>query len=67
MIIPAALHVEVTFSVTLLQVDAFGEAATLLEALGPRVEADMSAAGVIHACAFLILTSAVQPAVIFRV
>lgn len=67
MIVPAALDVELTCTVTLLQVDALGEAAALLEALEPRVEADVSAAGVIHACAFIILTRAVQPAVIFRV
>lgn len=67
MIVPAALDVEFTCAVALLQVDALGEAAALLDALGPRVEADMSAAGAIHACVFLILASAVQPAVIFRV
>lgn len=69
MIIPAALDVELReCTVTLLQVDASGEATPLLDALEPAVEAGMSAAGLIHACErFLILTSADQLFIIFRV
>lgn len=64
MIIRATLDVEFgTCTVTLLLVDAAGKATSLLEVAKPRVEADISTAGLIQACAFIILTCAEQPLV----
>lgn len=61
MVVPAALHEEARErGVTLLPVDALGEATPLLKAVQPRVEADVSLAGLIRACALVILARAVQ-------
>lgn len=66
--VPAALDVQFrTCTVTLLPVDTFGEATSLLEAVEPRVEADISVAGLIRACAFLIVTCADQLLIILGV
>lgn len=49
-----------TRAVTLLPVDVAGEATSLLVAVRPRVEADISGAGLIQAGAFFILACAGQ-------
>lgn len=60
-VVPAALDEEAReHGVTLLPVDALGEATPLLNAVQMRVEADVSPAGLIRACALIILARAVQ-------
>lgn len=68
MIIPAALDEEArNCAVAVLPVGALGKATSLLKAVQPRVEADVSAAGLICAGAFLILTCADQLPIILGV
>lgn len=68
MIIPAALDEEVRkYAVAVLLVGALGEATALLEVVQPRVEAGVSAAGLICARAFIILARADQLPIILGV
>lgn len=68
MIIPAAVDIEARkCAVAVLPVGALGEATSLPEAVQPRVEADVSAAGPICARAFLILARADQLLIILGV
>lgn len=68
MIIPAALDEEARkCAVAMLPVGALGEATSLLKAMQPRVEADVSVAGPICARAFVILARADQLPIILGV
>lgn len=68
LILSAAVDKEkIKGGVALLPVVSFREAAPLLYAVHPGVEADVSMTGSIYTCAFLILTCALQISIILGI
>ena len=67
-ILSAAVHKQaVKFAEALLHVVNFGETAPLLMAVNPGVEADVSFASSIHACAFAILARTQHLPIVFGI